>query len=77
MGNQVATSGKKLARKGVSKRVSQHIQATIDEANEEDFSSRVHVPSDDDPLPSKAPSIPISTLLLDEAVVRTTPSTYF
>ena len=69
-----STSGKKQARKGVSKRVSRHIQATIDEADEEDFSSRVHVPSDDDdPLPSEAPSIPISTLPLDEQLLGPPP----
>ena len=54
-----STSGKKPARKGVSR----HIQAKIDEADEEDFSSHVHVPSDDDLLSSEAPSIPISTMI--------------
>ena len=55
--------------------MSRHIQATIDEADEEDFSSRVHVPSDDDddPLPSEAPSIPISTLPLDEQLLGPPP----
>ena len=43
--------------------MSRHFQATIDEADEEDFSSRVNIPSDDDPFPSEAPIIPICTMI--------------
>lgn len=69
-----STAGKK-PRKGVSKKVSQQIQAAIDEADEEDFSSRVgvdhlNVPSDDGP----ECEIPSAPLLLPSAAPNVSPS---
>ena len=61
-GGKPNTTGKKPTRKGVSKKVSQHIQAIMDEADEEDFSSRVNASCDEDPVPSQIPSIPASTV---------------